>query len=108
MVLRIEKRSIVVTPTSSPEVVRVDADVTNDPIEVVPPNMEHVSVLWNTTTPRSELKEAMRKALRDNSFQDTLREQIGEDIVAVDTTPGTPPDYTIQANNVTVVNGGGA
>lgn len=108
MVLRIEQSSIFVTPTADPQVVRVDADVTKDDETVENPTFEHVSVLWNTTTAKTVLKEAMRIALKDNSVQDNLRSTIGEVIKPASTpTDPTLPSFTINAASVTVNQTGG-
>jgi hypothetical protein len=103
MALRIERNSIITTPTQDPSVVLVDADVTRDEEGTENPTMVHVSVLWNITTPRSVLKDAMRAAIRENAIQADLRATIGEEVVpAQDPAPDPVTNITITANTVTV------
>lgn len=102
MPLRIEEKTLTATPTEDPLIYRVDADVTKDGPEILTPRMYHVSVLWNTTTPRTNLREAMRLAIKESTVQYDLRAAIGEAILPAQPAPGPEPAQNIIINAASV------
>lgn len=102
MVFRIEKTTLTVNQTQDPSIVEVSADVTKDDITVQAPKMHRVTVLWNTSTPKSALKDLMRLAIKEDALQADLRASIGEDILPAPA-PIPAPDLIIYAASVTVI-----
>jgi hypothetical protein len=109
MTLRIEQSSIFVTETQDPLVVRVEADVTKDDATVLKPTMYHVSVLWNTTTTNSVLKDLMRAAIKEQTLQERLRTQLGETVItnSNDSDSSVLQAVIINAASVTINETGG-
>lgn len=105
MAIRVEKRSIRLTPTSDPNIMQVDADVTRDGPEKQKPKIEHVSVLWNVTTPKDGIKETIREALKKknkDTLEDEVKDIIGETIISETTGSGQEQPVIIQAETVTI------
>lgn len=83
MVVRVEKKTLTVTPTHDPNIVRINADVTMDAHGKKSPAMEHVEIMWNINTDITTIKNEMRKKIKGTELQEKIRAAIGEDIIEV-------------------------
>jgi hypothetical protein len=102
--LRIEETTLSITPTADPNIVQVSADVTKDDTTVKNPKMHHVTVLWNTTTPKSAVKDAMRAAIKEDILQADLKAAICEAVISpAQAAPEQPINIIINAASVTVI-----
>lgn len=84
MAIRIERKSLTVTPTHDPNIVKIEAEVTTDEAGKKNPKMERVEVFWNINTPFDTVKSEMAKKVKGNTLQDTLRAALGENVLGVD------------------------
>lgn len=105
MAIRIEGKSIRLTPTLDPNIMQVEADVTREGAGSKNPKMEHVTIKWNKNTPKDGIKEAMEAALNKKntgSLADEITALIGETVTQESADEGKDQPIIIKAESVTI------